>query len=86
MVSKPPVGLWSHEKERPKVRDVKAYNHAVARMFAAYGTFLIPCSLLLLFKMGRMWILMTSVLGVVFGTLVLLGAAVLIDQKYRSRR
>ena len=52
MVLKLPVGIWSHEKERPKVRDVKAYNHVVARMFPPYGAFLILCSLpLLLFEM-----------------------------------
>ena len=85
MISKLPVGIWSHEKERPKVSDVKAYNHAVARMFAAYASLLILASLPILFKMGEVWVLMISVLGIISITLGLLVAAVRIDQKYRRR-
>lgn len=40
MVSKLPFGIWLHEKERSKVRDVKAYNHVVARMFRRMARYL----------------------------------------------
>ena len=84
-MSKLPVGFWAHEKERPKVKDIKGYNHAVAKMFTFYGTVLVFTGLPMLLEMSEVWLILISILGVVFGTLILLVCAVRIDGKYRSK-
>ena len=85
LISKLPVGFWAHEKERPKVNDIKEYNRAVAKVLAFYGTVLVLAGLPMLLKMSEVWLILISILGVVFGTMIMLICAVQIDGKYRRK-
>ena len=85
LISKLPVGFWAHEKERPKVNDIKGYNRAVAKVFAFYGTVLVLAGLPMLLKMSEVWLILISILGVVFSTMIMLICAVQIDGKYRRK-
>lgn len=85
-LSKLPIGISPQASNRPKVKDIKGYNHAVCVLFAAYGTLLLLASLPLLFGKGESLALICSILCVALGTIAMFFAAIKIDDRYRSRK
>lgn len=86
-VSKKPVGFWANVKapQQNEITDVKEYNHAVAKLFFAYGFVFILLGLPLLNEQNTPWILI-SVLGVMAETIVTMVCYTLvIERKWRRR-
>ena len=85
-VSKLPVGIWAQDTGRPKVNDVKAYNRAVAIMFAVYGTLLLLAGLPMLLNMSELVVLICGVPCIALGSIGMFIAGIKIDEKYRVGR
>ena len=83
-ISPKPVGVWANVKA-PSVSDVRGYNRAAAKLFAAYGLALVACGLPMLFDAHAAVILLVSILGMMAATIAMIIAAVKTDQKYKAR-
>lgn len=86
-VSKKPAGFWANVKapQQNEITDVKEYNHAMAKLFFAYGFVFILLGLPLLNEQNTPWILI-SVLGVMAETIVTMVCYTLvIERKWRRR-
>lgn len=82
--SKTPAGFWANV-ETFEVTDVDRYNHAVARLFCAFGVVLILMGIPLLFGKDA-WVLL-SVLGCMIMVIVLMAVYILvIEKKYKKMR
>jgi len=85
VMAKTPVGIWSNIKMQANIKDIRGYNRAAAKLFAAYGAALVLCGLPMLFDAGEAVILLVCVLGIAAATVAMIFAAVQIDMKYKRR-
>lgn len=85
LLAKKPIGLRTREHRRSKIKDVRGYNRAVAKLFFAYGTVLLLCGLPTVFDIDPMAAMMISMLGIMFSVILLFAAAVRIESKYRGK-
>lgn len=78
-----PVGFWANIKA-PEVSDVKKYNHAVSKLFIAYGIVFLLLGLPLLAGPGSPWIIL-SILGIMFETILAMAVySLVIEKKYKK--
>lgn len=81
--AKKPVNFWANDPSELKVSDITAYNHALAKLFAAYGVMLCLSGLPLLGTSKGLFVI--TMLGTVFSTMLLLIIYTLkIEPKYRK--
>ena len=77
------VGFWANTETFP-VKDIKGYNHAVGKLFIAYGVVFIVLGIPLLGGQNSPYILL-SVLGVMIETIVIMAIYSLsITKRYRE--
>lgn len=80
-----PAGFFANESKKPEVKDVKAYNHAVAKMWFVYGILLWICGIPFFTMKQNSALVIIPVLGTVFISLGLVVAyTVFIEPKYRK--
>lgn len=78
-----PVYFFANDSAPLNVEDVSGYNHALAKLFFAYAVLLFLCGLPLL--SDSKVLLIITMLGTVFSTLILIGVYVMkIESKYRK--
>ncbi len=78
-----PFGFWANAEQFP-VKDAKRYNHALGKLWCAYGAILFLLGGFLLGEKGSALPLLT-ILGTVFATLACMIVYVLkIERKYRK--
>ena len=83
--SEKPVGFFANDPNRPQVKDVKAYNHAVAKMWFVYAILLGLCGIPVIISRQNSPLVIITVLGTVFISLGLVVAyTVFIEPKYRK--
>lgn len=79
-----PCGFWANSEMFP-VKDVKAYNRAMGKMWCAYGSVLILLGLPVLDGPNSPFLLL-SVVGVMFETIVMMAVYMcVIERKYRKK-
>lgn len=82
--SKKAVGFFAGV-EPPEVRDVKKYNHAVARIWFVYAGVFELSGLPLLFLKRNSPLFILSILGVAFASIGLAVAYTFIESKYQKK-
>lgn len=76
-------GFWANAKTVP-MKDVKAYNRALAKLYIVYGVVFILLGLPLLAGQNSPLIIL-SILGAALSTIVLMGVYIIkIEGKYRK--
>lgn len=83
LLSKKPAGVGSRERKRSKVKDIRGYNRAVAKLFFAYGTVLLLCGVPTILNISPIAATIISFLGVSFASMALFVAAIKIEKRYR---
>ena len=79
-----PFGFWANA-EVFEVKDVKAYNKALGKLFMIYGSVFILLGLPLLAGQNNVWLIFTM-LGVAFISIVAMAVYVtVIEPKYRKK-
>lgn len=81
--TKKQVGFWANA-ETPQMENVKAYNRAVGVLWLAYAAVFCVLGIPMLIPQPSALILL-SVLGVVFETIVLIAVYIRIEQKYKKK-
>jgi len=80
-ISSKPVPFWANI-QTPQIRDIKGYNRAVAKLWFFYGFFFILLGLPLFAGQNSPLILL-SLLGAVFESIIMMAVYILvIDKKY----
>lgn len=81
--SKKAIGFWGNAKMF-EVTDIKKYNHAMSKLYAAYGIIFILLGLPILSGQNSPWILL-SVVGVMAESIALMAIySLVIEKKYRK--
>lgn len=80
-ISKKQVGFWANA-ETPKMRDVKAYNFAVGKLWIAYAVVFCLLGIPLYLEDDRAILL--SVPGVFFESIALMAIYMKIETKYKK--
>lgn len=76
------TGFWANAKT-PPIKDVRAYNRAMGKLWCVYGTMLIVFGIPMLLGSG-VWI-MASIVGVMVQTIgVMIFYTLKIEKKYRK--
>lgn len=82
--AKKEVGFWANLKPLP-MKDVKAYNRAVGKLFIAYGITTVILGLPILPGQNTVWVVF-SILGVVLETIIAMIVYMLvIQEKYEKK-
>ena len=81
--SKKQVGFWANA-ETPKMENVKAYNRAVGVLWLVYAAVFCVLGIPMLVPQPSA-LIMLSVAGVVFETIVLIVVYMHIEQKYKKK-
>lgn len=82
--AKKAVGFWANAKMF-EVKDVKGYNHAVAKLWIIFGMVFILCGLPILNGQNSPFILL-SILGVMLDAIAAMaGYTLVIEKKYRNK-
>lgn len=84
-VSSKPVGLWSRGRRQPKVKNVRGYNRAVAKLFLAYGTLLLLSGIPTILEINPIAAMMISTTGISAASIMLFLAGIKIESKYRDK-
>ncbi len=81
-----PFGFWANIKTAPiEVKNIKAYNKALGKLWCAYGFFFILLGIPLLVEQDSPLIIITSV-GVIFELIIVMVIYTLkIEGKYRNK-
>lgn len=80
--SKKPVGFWANVK-RPKVSDVKKYNHAVSKLLFVFSIVYLILGIPLLAGQNSAWIIL-SILGVMAESIAAMAVySLVIEKKYK---
>ena len=81
-----PFGFWENIKTAPiEVKNIKAYNKALGKLWCAYGFFFILLGIPLLVEQDSPLIIITSV-GVIFELIIVMVIYTLkIEGKYRNK-
>lgn len=82
--AKKEVGFFNNVKPLP-MRDVKAYNRAVGKLFIVYGILFAALGLPLLLGQNSAWILI-SILGVMAETIAAMAVYILVIQNKYERK
>ena len=78
-----PVGFWANVKELPKVKDVKAYNRAVGKLWCGYGVIIVLLGLPMLGGPGG---IMLTILGTAWASIGLAAVySAVIIKKYEIK-
>lgn len=79
-----PFGFWANAKQFP-VKDVKGYNHALGKLFMAFGIVFALLGLPLLKGQNSAWFII-SVLGCMAETIMMMVIYVtIIEKKYKAK-
>lgn len=81
--SKTPAGFWANAAAPKKVTDLKAYNHAVGRLWCGFAVAFAALGLPILF--GQDIAIMFSVLGMGFAVIVMVIIYTFIELKYKIK-
>lgn len=84
LLSKKPMGMRSSERRRSKVKDVRGYNRAIAKLFFVYGTVLLVCGVPTILEISPIAAMMISTLGISCASILLFVFAVKIEKTYRG--
>jgi len=79
-------GFWANSKTAPiKVKDIKAYNKTLGKLWCAYGFFFILLGIPLLGKQNSPLIIIT-VIGVILELIIVIAVyTIKIEGKYRKK-
>lgn len=82
--SKKPACFWANANVG-EITDVKGYNRAVGKLFAAYGIIFILCCIPVLAGQNSAWIILT-ILGVMLESIgAMIVYTIVIEKKYRKK-
>ena len=84
--AKEPVGIWANAK-RISVKEglEKAYNAAVGKLFCTGGAVFVLLGLPLLSGRNSAGVIL-SILGAMFGAILMMAVSVRIEEKYREKK
>lgn len=83
--SKKTIGFWANAKPIA-VKDIKRYNHAVGKLFIAYGLIFIALGTPMLMGQNTPYILLSMVGVMVESIAAMIIYTLCIEKKYRSDR
>lgn len=85
--AKKPVGFWANVKapQQDEITDVSGYNHAVGKLFIAYGIVFVLLGLPLLDGQNSPWIIL-SILGMMAETIAAMACYILVIERKWKRR
>ena len=84
LISKKPAGIGNRARRSVKVKDVRGYNRAVAKLFFAYGTLLLLSGIPTILDINPIASALISILGVSVASIALFLAAIRIEKKHRK--
>ncbi|MBQ9140867.1 MAG: hypothetical protein IJX63_03635 [Lachnospiraceae bacterium] len=83
--SKKPAGFWANASVG-EIEDVKGYNRAVGKLFAAYGIVFILCCLPIMSAEQNSPLVIVTILGIMAETIAaMIVYTIVIEKKYRKR-